>query len=122
MLSHFSKNIAAAVRSEVTMAKQQEFKGNFKAAFQHLENAHVLGQESTWWHVKVHGLMFCWAVRQRDVKECIGQLIRIVGAATKTAIGLVPAGNTGGTNISPFKRLPIRPEHQLAINKAKVRL
>ena len=122
MLSHFSKNIAAAVRSEVTMSKQQEFKGNFKAAFQHLENAHVLGQESTWWHVKVHGLMFCWAVRQLDVKECIGQLIRIVGAATKTAIGLVPTGNTGGSNISPFKRLPIRPEHQLAINKAKVRL
>lgn len=119
MLSHFSKNISAAVCSEVTMAKQQELLGDFEAAFRHLENAHVLGQESTWWHVKVHGLMFCWAVRQRDVKECIGQMIRIGGAATKTAIGLVPAGNTGGTDISPFKRLPIRPEHQLKINKAK---
>ena len=39
----------------------------------------------------------------------------------KTAIGLVPAGNTGGSNINPFKKLPISSKHQAAITKAKSR-
>ncbi|MDN2658360.1 DUF3703 domain-containing protein [Neptunomonas phycophila] len=119
MISKFSKNIAPVVQSEISLAKQLEITGNRSESFHHLENAHVLGQESTWWHVKVHILMFLWAIRQRDAKECIGQIIRIIGAATKTAIGLVPAGNTGGSNISPFKKLPISPKHQAAIIKAK---
>jgi hypothetical protein len=37
----------------------------------------------------------------------LGQLIRIVGAATKTAIGWVPRGNTGGSNVSPFKPMAV---------------
>ncbi|MBR9793657.1 MAG: DUF3703 domain-containing protein [Gammaproteobacteria bacterium] len=119
MISKFSKNIAPEVQSEISLAKQLEITGSLSESFHHLENAHVLGQESTWWHVKVHLLMFLWAIRQRDAKECIGQIVRIIGAATKTAIGLVPAGNTGGSNISPFKKLPVSPKHQAAIIKAK---
>jgi len=30
-----------------------------------------------------------------------------IGAATKTAVGLIPTGNTGVSNVSPFKRMPI---------------
>lgn len=119
MISKFSKNIAPEVQSEIAMAEKLEANGNLSESFHHLENAHVLGQESTRWHVKVHFLMFLWAIRQRDAKECIGQVVRIFGAVTKTAIGLVPEGNTGGSNISPFKKLPISPEHQAAIIKAK---
>ena len=51
--------------------------------------------------------MLCWGLRQRDAKEIAGQVLRIVGAATKTAFGLVPTGNTGGANISPLKRMPV---------------
>tara|TARA_A200000159_G_C7012601_1_gene210403 strand:- start:43 stop:411 length:369 start_codon:yes stop_codon:yes gene_type:complete len=119
MISKFSKNIASDVQSEIALANELESEGKLSESFHHLENAHVLGQESTWWHVKVHVLMFLWAIRQRDIKECIGQIVRVIGAATKTAIGLVPAGNTGGSNISPFKKLPISPKHQAAIIKAK---
>jgi len=119
MISKLSKNIAKSVLSEIAMAKKMEVLGNPSDSFHHLENAHVLGQESTWWHVKVHFLMFSWAIRQGDARECAGQIFRIVGAVTKTAIGLVPAGNTGGTNISPFKKLPLQPKHQAAIIKAK---
>lgn len=119
MISKFSKNIAADVQAEIALANKLEADGKPSKSFHHLENAHVLGQESTLWHVKVHFLMFLWAIRQRNIKEGIGQIVRIFGAATKTAIGFVPAGNTGGTNISPFKRLPIKPQHQAAILKAK---
>ncbi|MEP0071058.1 MAG: DUF3703 domain-containing protein [Marinomonas sp.] len=95
MMSKFSKNIANDVKYEIAQAKVLEAEGKLSESFHHLEDAHVLGQESTWWHVKVHILMLLWAYRQSDVKESVGQIVRIVGAATKTVIGLVPAGNTG---------------------------
>jgi len=119
MSTNFSKNIAPAVQTEIRLAKDKEVMGNSADAFKHLENAHVLGQESTRWHVKVHCLMLAWAFRQRDLRESIGQIFRIVGAATKTAIGLVPSGNTGGANSSPFKSLAIQAEHQALIRQAK---
>jgi len=38
-------------------------------------------------HVKVHALMLVWASRNRSIKEAVGQVFRIVGAAIKTALG-----------------------------------
>jgi hypothetical protein len=46
-------------------------------------------------------------MQQRDTREIGGQVLRIFGAATKTALGLVPLGNTGGSNVGPFRRMPI---------------
>lgn len=103
----FSKLVQPHVEAELLAAVSTEVTGNHERAFLHLERAHVLGQASTFQHVRVHWRMFCWGWRQRDAKECAGQLMRIIGAATKTAIGFVPSGNTGGSNISPFKVLPI---------------
>lgn len=119
MNSKFTKNIAPFVEDEIQLSQAANSKGENDLAFNHLENAHVLGQESTYWHVKVHFLMFVWSIRNRSPKEFFGQILRMVGALTKTAIGLVPIGNTGGSNISPFKKLPLKPEHRVAILKAK---
>lgn len=54
--------------------------------------------------------MFMWALRSKAPRETFGQLIRMVGAATKTAIGRVSSGNTGGSNASPFKSMPVPQE------------
>ena len=35
------------------------------------------------------------------------------------SFGLGPKGNTGGTNVSPFKAMPIKPAFQTMINNAK---
>src|SRR5690554_8181384 len=115
----FTKRIASYVESELENAKLARSAGNFSQEFTHLERAHVLGQESTYWHVKVHLLMLVWAIRNRSNREAFGQLFRIVGAATKTGFGLVPPGNTGGANVSPFKKMPIAPELAALIQKAK---
>jgi hypothetical protein len=48
------------------------------------------------------------------VPECLGQVFRIAGATTKTAIGLISSGSTGG----PFKVLPVSPELTAIIAKA----
>ena len=62
--------------------------------------------------------MLGWALRTRSFKEAAGQVVRIIGAASKTAIGLVPQGNTGGSNVSPFKKMPLSDEHAKRIAQA----
>ncbi|MCX2977002.1 DUF3703 domain-containing protein [Candidatus Marimicrobium litorale] len=119
MAPNFTTKIAPHVESELAEARRSRLVGHAMQEFVHLERAHVLGQESTYWHVKVHTLMLLWALRNHRVREALGQLFRIVGAATKTALGLVPQGNTGGTNVSPFKAMPIAPELAALIGEAK---
>jgi Protein of unknown function (DUF3703) len=58
-------------------------------------------------------------VQQRDVKECLGQIFRILGAATKTSFGLIPHGNTGGANVSPFKSMAVPAELEMRILQAR---
>ena len=105
-MSRYARRIRPFVDAELNAAKLA-LDSNPKDAFRHLERAHVLGQHSTILHVRAHWHMFCWGLRQSDHRECLGQLIRIVGAATKTAIGWVPRGNTGGSNVSPFKPMAV---------------
>ncbi len=118
-MSEFGRRIRPYVEREILAAYQAEAQGQPDVAFSHLERAHVLGQTSTVEHVRVHWHMFLWGTRQRDVRECLGQLLRIVGAAIGTAIGLVPQGNTGGTNVIPFKSMPIPPELAALIEEAR---
>ena len=118
-MTKYTENIKPYVLEEIRTSAAESREGNSAQAFTHLENAHVLGQESTYLHVLAHIHMARWAVRQKDFKELAGQIIRIIGAATKTAVGLVPIGNTGGSNISPFKPLPLSDEHSRLITKAK---
>ena len=103
----------------MALARNEQNYGNKAEAFAHLENAHVLGQASTRLHVKVHVQMLLWAVKQGNIGEFFGQLFRIAGAATKTVFGLVPHGNTGGANVSPFKAMPIKPDLNTIIKKAR---
>lgn len=119
MRRSFSRRVANFVEAELANARQAGSAGDGQQEFAHLERAHVLGQESTYWHVKVHVSMLAWAIRNRSLRETLGQLLRIVGAATKTAFGLVPHGNTGGANVSPFAKMPIAPELAALIHKAR---
>jgi hypothetical protein len=117
--SSFAHNIRPFVEAELLAATVLATQGQEQPAFTHLERAHVLGQASTVHHVRVHWRMFLWGLQQRNAKECLGQLLRIAGAATKTAFGLVPHGNTGGASVSPFKPMPLSPELEILIQQAR---
>ena len=80
-------------------------------AFYHFENAHVLGQSHLFRHTLSHFWLLICGIKIKSVKEIIGQVFRIIASLLFTLIW-VPKGNTGGTNISPFKNLPIRKELQ----------
>jgi hypothetical protein len=104
---------------EVVTAARAESSGDPHLAFRHLERAHIRGQNSTWLHTRTHILMMRWGLRQPSSREVAGQLFRIFGAATRTAFGLVPAGNTGGANVSPFRTLPIPADLQILMRAAQ---
>ncbi len=102
--------------SEIAQAKAFIASGNLEAGFSHLERAHVIGQEYVIPHIRSHCLMFQVELRRRRPAAVLGQLVRIVLGALGSAVGAVPIGNTGGTNISMFKRMPIDTELQHVID------
>ena len=104
---------------EVAAATRAESNGDPHLAFKHLERAHILGQNSTWLHTQTHIRMMRWGWRQSSSREVTGQLFRIFGAATRTAFGLIPAGNTGGSNVSPFRRMPVPRDLQTLMSAAR---
>lgn len=120
-MTTFGQIIDPSVSEELRAAAAEEAAGRTAASFRHLERAHVLGQASTYQHVRVHIQMLFWAVRHRVPREAAGQVLRIIGAATKTALGWIPTGNTGGSDISPFKPLPIPEDLQAVLWEAGVR-
>jgi hypothetical protein len=116
--SHFTRRIRGSVQAELDAATAREARGEAPCAFAHLERAHVLAQQSTAEHVRVHWAMLRWALRQHVTQEAFGQSWRLVGAALKTWLGCVPTGNTGGANVSGFRRMPIPADLQRLIDAA----
>lgn len=96
--------------AEMAEARRLYQAGDMGAAFRHLECAHVLGQRAVVPHIRTHWFMLKIGWRRGLPSEMFGQAMRIVLGALGSAIGVVPTGNTGGTNISIFQRLPIAPD------------
>lgn len=109
--------LRAAIEHELALAESLKAGGDLHSAFYHLERAHVLGQASTYQHTRIHWRMFRLAIKLRSPREIWGQVIRIIGASTKTPFGIYPTGNTGGANVWFFKKMPIPEDLQEIITK-----
>ena len=98
--------LGQAFQQEMKIAKDQYRRQSYTTAFHHLERAHILGQG----YVIPHTLSHCWMMKvgwqQRDGKEVAGQIPRILASLIISRFW-VPLGNTGGTNVSPFKSMPL---------------
>jgi len=118
-MTTFAIRIRPSVQAELEASALAEARGQFYTAFQHLERAHVLGQPATSEHVRVHWRMFHFALRNRMPREAFGQAWRIAGAALFTAVGWVPTGNTGGSDVSGFRRMPLPQDLQAELDAAR---
>ncbi|UXI66296.1 DUF3703 domain-containing protein [Tahibacter amnicola] len=96
----------AAVAAELAAARQAIAQARHQDAFRHLERAHVLGQSRTGTHVASHWAMLQWAWRNRDLREGVGQVMRLIAAVLITRVW-VPLGNTGGANVSAIRPMPV---------------
>lgn len=114
----FTNRIRKYVDAEIERASTFLKAHDLESAFHHLERAHILGQAVTVEHTRVHWLMLKIGLKKKDFREIFGQLFRIIGASTKTPLGIYPTGNTGGANVSPFKPMPIPEDLQAIINRA----
>jgi hypothetical protein len=98
-----------AFESEMAAAYGWLQKGRLDQAFRHAEYAHVIGQRYVAPHVRTHWLMLKIGLKRHSAREIWGQAIRIVLGALGSAAGIVPTGNTGGTNVGMFRRMPVEP-------------
>ncbi|EAU62246.1 DUF3703 domain-containing protein [Stigmatella aurantiaca] len=96
---HFDQELRASTEAEA--------RGELAASWRFLERAHILSQAHAWPHLRVHGAMFAFAWRRRDLRECLGQWPRLLLAAPGSWLGRAPRGNTGGANVGIFTPMPI---------------
>ncbi|MCZ4252986.1 DUF3703 domain-containing protein [Pseudoalteromonas shioyasakiensis] len=95
-----------AFNTEMILAKTSYKKADYTTAFYHLERAHILGQSYIIAHTYSHWWMCKIGFKTHNAKEIIGQFARMAASIVFSRIW-VPLGNTGGTNVSPFKPMPI---------------
>jgi hypothetical protein len=80
-----------------------------------LESAHVVGQMRFLPHLRVHALMLLFAWKTGDWSEVAGQIMRLLLVPFGHALGRLPIGNPGRSNISAFQPMPVRPDIAQAI-------
>lgn len=98
-----------AFETQMRAAMQCYAQNELEAAFGLLETAHVLGQRHVLPHVRTHYWMLRIGCRRRAPADVWGQALRIVLGALGSAVGVVPTGNTGGTDVGMFRRMPVDP-------------
>jgi len=104
------ERLRSAFHQELAVARRAEHEGDLRRAWRHLERAHVLSQAHAGPHVRVHGRMFAFAWRRRDLRELLGQLPRLLLAAPGSWTGRAPRGNTGGADVGIFTPMAIPPD------------
>ncbi|PPJ27842.1 hypothetical protein C5E45_16280 [Nocardia nova] len=73
----------------------------------HLERAHIVSQPCPWLHTHNHIAMFAQAVAQRDRREALGQIVRIIVASPGSLAGKAPQGNTGRAAVGLRTPMPV---------------
>jgi hypothetical protein len=101
------ERLRAAWNQEMEAARTARSTADERAAWSHLERAHILSQPMAGPHVRTHLAMLGVALRARDAREIVGQLFRVIVAAPGSLTGKYPVGNTGGADVSAFAPMPV---------------
>ena len=104
------RSILKAYTEELQLGKTAYRARAWDKCFYHLERAHILGQRFIVPHTLTHLWMLKVAFHKKDLKEIIGQLFRIITGVVGSAVGVLPYGNTGGSNVNPFKPMELPEE------------
>ena len=105
-----SRSFAAFLAEELRAADKAERAARIAMAWHHLERAHILAQPQPWLHLQSHSKMLRLALRLRDWREVVGQLIRLVLAPLGNLTDRLPLGNTGRSNVSAFVPMALPPD------------
>lgn len=95
------------IESELAAYRAAKANQDIVKAWTALERAHILSQPFLGPHIANHWSMLCFAVEQRDRREMTGQMVRLALAPLGALTGRIPVGNTGRSDVSAFKPMPI---------------
>lgn len=109
------KTLRAAFEQAMQAARRHFQRNELAAAFAQLERAHILGQRDTVAHVRSHAWMLRVGLRRGEAREWRGQITRMLAALLFSRIW-VPAGNTGGANVSPLRPMSVPAELQALLD------
>lgn len=101
------------IDQEIAIHTKARATGDMATAWRALERAHIVSQPYLGPHLANHRAMLGFAVEQRDWQEAAGQVFRLALAPLGSLTRRVPIGNTGRSNVSAFKPMPV-PEDLLA--------
>ncbi|TQC49829.1 DUF3703 domain-containing protein [Rhodococcus sp. WS4] len=101
-------------REEMAAAKSA---ATAEARWIHLERAHIASQPDPWLHTCNHVAMLVLALRQRDRREALGQMVRIVVAAPGSMAGRYPEGNPGRVAAGLMTPMPIPADPAAALSR-----
>lgn len=106
MIADRSDRLAALTR-EFAAFRRAESEGDTRAAWGHLERAHIVAQPLPLAHLQTHLVMLRYAVLSRDTREALGQILRLGLAVPGNLLGRLPAGNTGRARASAFAPMAV---------------
>ena len=105
--------LQVAIDEAFAQAQQELHARRSAEALAWLERAHILTQRRPWLHARSHWLMLRAGWQQGDLREVLGQMLRIPAALLFSRIW-VPVGNAGRARVSAFQPMPISEElHRL---------
>ncbi len=113
-------HLQQAIENELLLGRQLLAR-DAAAAFRHFERAHILSQRRTWDHLRSHAWMWRAGWMKRDVRELLGQTLRMVAALLFSRIW-VPEGNTGGAGVSAFRSMPVPEDLRALLQRPRSRL
>jgi hypothetical protein len=116
-----TRALVVPVEHEIDAARAARRGGDIPRAWHHLERAHVLSQPSVVLHVRVHWRMLTLAFATFDVREILGQAIRVVVAGPSSALSRYPVGNVGSTRVGLLATMPIAPDLEEVLDAASGR-
>ena len=116
------KSLKPYYEKELSNYQSEYLNDNLKAAWNHLERAHIIGQKYPYAHSFVHWKMLQFGFKIKSGKEILGQIPRLFFGGVKSFVGKIPVGNPGGANVPPLKPFPIEEELHYIFRKAGVGL
>jgi|LNFM01.2.fsa_nt_gb hypothetical protein len=98
------------VDAELVAARDARSRDDVAGVWHHLERAHVLSQPSARQHTRVHWFMIVAALWIPDLRELVGQVVRLLVAGIGSALGRYPPGNSGRARVGITQPMLIAPE------------
>lgn len=93
--------------AEYAAYRQARADGDIADGWRHLERAHIVAQPLLLEHLRSHWLMLQLAMRERDLAESAGQVLRLLLAVPGNMSERLPTGNSGRAGVSALRSMPV---------------